>query len=295
MIDLHTHSTASDGSLTPKELAVYASQKNLKAWALTDHDTVSGLFSAAKKAAELDLNFIPGVELNIAFPTGEFHLLGLGLRKYSEDLKSVLTYLEDERKSRNEQIIFLMKKGGYNFSIEEIENEFKNSQIGRPHIAKFLVNKKIVKNVQEAFQRYLAHGKPWYIPHAGENLETAVEAIKSAGGVCVLAHPMSLYLSWSIMEESIKKIRDTGVAGLEAFHPGARNSECYRLNELAQKLGMFVTGGSDYHGKTVRLDRRLGRTIQDKKIDDKFYFENLLPALGGSFDLKETDFYKQDL
>lgn len=295
MIDLHTHSTASDGSLTPKELAVYASQKNLKAWALTDHDTVSGLFPAAKKAAELDLNFIPGVELNIAFPTGEFHLLGLGLRKYSEDLKSVLTYLEDERKSRNEQIIFLMKKGGYNFSIEEIENEFKNSQIGRPHIAKFLVNKKIVKNVQEAFQRYLAHGKPWYIPHAGENLETAVEAIKSAGGVCVLAHPMSLYLNWSVMEESIKKIRDTGVAGLEAFHPGARNSECYRLNELAQKLGMFVTGGSDYHGKTVRLDRRLGRTIQDKKIDDKFYFENLLPALGGSFDLKETDFYKQDL
>ena len=295
MIDLHTHSTASDGSLTPKELAVYASQKNLKAWALTDHDTVSGLFPAAKKAAELDLNFIPGVELNIAFPTGEFHLLGLGLRKYSEDLKSVLTYLEDERKSRNEQIIFLMKKAGYNFSIEEIENEFKNSQIGRPHIAKFLVNKKIVKNVQEAFQRYLARGKPWYIPHAGENLETAVEAINSAGGVCVLAHPMSLYLSWNVMEENIKKIRDTGVAGLEAFHPGARNSECYRLNELAQKLGMFVTGGSDYHGKTVRLDRRLGRTIQDKKIDDKFYFENLLPALGCSFDLKETDFYKQEL
>ncbi|WP_147634214.1 PHP domain-containing protein [Treponema pectinovorum] len=292
MIDLHSHSTASDGILSPRESALYAFEKHLTTWALTDHDTVDGLKEAAKTCLECGINFIPGIEINIAWPTGEFHLLGLGLRTYSEDLKNVIDYLTQDRYQRNLTIVEKMNADGYNWTLEEIESNFVASQIGRPHFADFLVKKGIVKNRQDAFNRFFGRGKKWYSSHCGEDLETAVQAIKSSGGVPVLAHPMSLYVSWGKIEGVLKDIRSKGVEGLEAFHPGARNSECFRLEEMARKLGFFVTAGSDFHGKGVRADRHLGKTAGGRKIDKRFWEDELNPALGGDFDFKLTDWVK---
>ena len=292
MIDLHTHSSASDGILLPEEFALYVAEKNLSVWALTDHDTVDGLKAAAKTCLKTGVIFVPGIEINIAWPCGEFHLLGLGLRRKSEELKNVIEYLTEERNRRNSEIVRKMNEDGYNFTLEEIRSCFSASQIGRPHFADFLVKKGIVKNRQEAFDRFLSRGKRWYVTHTGENLETAVEAIKSSGGVPVIAHPLSLYLGMSSLEEELKKVRNAGVMGLEAWHPAARKGQCRHLEEIAEKLGMFVTAGSDFHGKGVRADRHLGRTADDKKIEDRFWLEGLKPALGEDFDFKTTDWVK---
>lgn len=288
MIDLHTHSSASDGIFSPEDSAAYALERNLKVWALTDHDTVEGLKPAAKFCMEHNLEFDPGIEINIQWPTGEFHLLGHGLRKLSPELQSVIEYLSDDRRNRNLEIIDNMKKDGIEVTLEELEEKFGTKQIGRPHFAGYLVEIGKIKHRQEAFDRFLGKGRPWYVGHAGENLEVAVEAIKTSGGIPVLAHPLSLYVSWGKMDETIAAIKEQGVEGLEAWHPGARVSEAMRLEELARKLGMFVTAGSDYHGKGVRADRHLGRTSGDKKIDDRFWFDELLPRLG-DFDFRKTE------
>ncbi|MBR4448734.1 MAG: PHP domain-containing protein [Treponema sp.] len=291
MIDLHSHSSASDGILSARDSALYAYSKNLKVWALTDHDTVDGLCDAARVCLEKQITFIPGIEINIAWPTGEFHLLGLGLREKSRELSETIEYLTEERHARNTQIIQKMNADGYKFTLEQVESQFTASQIGRPHFADFLVMQKIVKNRQEAFDRFFAKGKAWYVSHNGEELETAVQAIKSAGGVPVLAHPMSLYVSWGKMDEVITSICDKGVIGLEAYHPGARNSECFRLEETARRLGMIVTAGSDFHGEGVRAGRHLGKLAHGKKIDERFWLDELKPALG-DFDFTRTEWVK---
>ena len=290
MIDLHSHSSASDGIFSPREAAEYAIEKNLKVWALTDHDTVDGLFEAAKTCAESEsgIIFVPGIEINVRWPTGEFHLLGLGLRTYSEDLKDLVADMTESRRNRNLEIVEKMNKDGISVTLEEIESLFAESQIGRPHFASYFVKIGKVKTQQEAFDRFLGKGKPYYANHEGADLDVAVQAIRSAGGVPVLAHPLSLYVSWGKMDETIEKIKRHGVEGIEAWHPGARVSEGHKLEELALRLGMFVTAGSDFHGKGVRADRHLGRTSGDRKIDDRFYFEELAPHLG-DFDYKQTE------
>ena len=168
------------------------------------------------------------------------------------------------------------KVGFVSFSrLEEIKNDFPNTVIGRPHIAAELVKKKIVKNSQQAFNKYLAKGKPWYASRIGLNLDEAIVAIKESDGIPVIAHPMSLYISWGKLPETLQDFYERGVCGLEAFHPGARVTECLRLEELARKIGYFVTAGSDFHGEKIRSDRKLGFTCGGKKIDDKYYFEEL--------------------
>ncbi|MBQ7538601.1 MAG: PHP domain-containing protein [Treponema sp.] len=293
MIDLHSHSSASDGIFSPEESAQYAVSKKLKVWALTDHDTTDGLYGAAKACIESnsEIIFVPGIEINIRWPSGEFHLLGLGLRKNSEELKDIVRDMTESRRNRNLEIVEKMNRDGIKVTLDEIEGQFTTSQVGRPHFAEFLMKEGIVKHRQEAFDRFLGKGRPYYVSHDGADLDVAVEAIKSAGGVPVLAHPLSLYVSWGKMDETIEKIKNHGVPGLEAWHPAARINEGYKLELLAKKLGMFVTAGSDFHGKGVRADRHLGKTSGDRKIDDRFWTEELLPNLG-DFDYRETDWAK---
>ncbi|MBQ7881733.1 MAG: PHP domain-containing protein [Treponema sp.] len=291
MIDLHSHSSCSDGILTPTEFARYAAEKNMSVWALTDHDTVDGLSEAAKACLDTNINFIPGIELNISWSNGEFHLLGLGLKTYSPELKDVISYLTESRNERNMQIVKKMNEDGFCYTLEEIESSFSASQIGRPHFADFLVKKGFFKTRQDVFNKYLGRGHSWFFQHNGEDLDAAIEGIVTSGGIPVLAHPMSLYVSWGNMESVLTDIFNKGVKGLEAFHPGARNSECYRLEELARKIGFFVTAGSDFHGVGVRSDRHLGKLNNGKKIDYKFWEEELKPALG-DFDYKKTDWIK---
>ena len=269
MIDLHVHTTASDGQYTPSQIIEMAAEKNINTIAITDHDTVAGLEEGAKAAKKFNITFVPGTELNISYPTGEFHLLGLGFKKISPSLTELLDTLVKNREIRNLQIIEKMREGGVELTLEEMQADFPDTVLGRPHFAAELVKKKVVKTRQQAFDRYLAKGRPWYVARVGSNLDEAIVAIKESGGIPVIAHPMSLYLSWGKLPDALQNFYERGVMGLEAFHPGARVTECLRLEELAQKIGYFVTAGSDFHGEKIRADRRLGHTCGGRKIEDE--------------------------
>lgn len=296
MIDLHSHSSASDGALSPANSARHAISLRLSAWALTDHDTTDGLSEAAKTVAAEggSMEFVPGIELNIRWPSGEFHLLGLGLRRLSPELAAVTGYLADDRRRRNEEILAKMREAtGIGISLPEMEEKFGTRQIGRPHFARLLAEMGVVRRPQEAFDRFLGSGRPWYAPHAGEDLDVAVEAIRTSGGVPVIAHPKSLYVSLSKIEPLLADFRSRGVAGLEAWHPCVREAEARRLEEMARRLGMFVTAGSDFHGRGVRADRRLGETAGGNRIDGRFWTDELLPALGGGWSWRETEWARE--
>ena len=269
MIDLHVHTTASDGQYTPSQIIQMASEKNISTLAITDHDTVAGLEEGAKAAEQNHITFVPGTELNISYPTGEFHLLGLGFKKISSSLEELLAALVKNREIRNIQIIEKMREAGVDITLEEMYADFPDTVLGRPHFAAELVKKKVVKTRQQAFDRYLAKGRPWYVARVGSNLDEAIVAIKESGGVPVIAHPMSLYLSWGKLPDALQNFYERGVMGLEAFHPGARVTECLRLEELAQKIGYFITAGSDFHGEKIRGDRKLGHTCGGRKIEDE--------------------------
>jgi predicted metal-dependent phosphoesterase TrpH len=275
MIDLHVHTTASDGQYSPTDIIGKAAEKNIKIIAITDHDTVSGLEEGKIAAKKAGITLIPGIELNIQGAplniNGEFHLLGLGLKQISSSLTDLIEEIINNRLERNQEIIKKIQADGFDLTLEEMEADFPNTVLGRPHFAAELVKKKIVKTRQAAFDKYLAKGRPWYVTRIGADLDDAIEAIKDSGGVPVIAHPMSLYLSWGKLPDALQDFYKRGVQGLEAFHPGARVTECLRLEELGRKIGFFITAGSDFHGEKIRSDRRLGHTCGGKKIEDKYW------------------------
>lgn len=281
MIDLHTHSNASDGFLSPTDLIAYGARKGLTVMAITDHDTTTGIKEAIVAAEKNKIIFIPGIELNIQWETGEFHLLGLGLKKTSKSLECIIACLQKGRNNRNSEILKKMESSDIDVSEDEIKSLFPTTTaLGRPHFADYLVLKKLVKTRQEAFDKYLGKARPFYVARAGANLDEAVVAIKESGGIAVLAHPRSLYISWGKMEDVLQQIIDSGVEGLEAWHPGVKLGEAKRLEELGRRLGYFITAGSDFHGEHVRADRKIGKTSGGIPISDRFWFEELQPRLG---------------
>jgi predicted metal-dependent phosphoesterase TrpH len=267
MIDLHTHSTASDGSLTPSRLMQAAKEGGLSAIALTDHDTIDGIEEASNAAEKLGLGFIPGVELEIRWDPGEFHLLGLGIRHSGGAFRTALDEISRRREARNLQILDRMQELSIEVSYDDIRAFSGGGSVGRPHFAAALVTRGLVRDREQAFSRFLGKGKPLYVPKEGLEFAEALELIKEAGGIAVLAHPMSLYVSWGRLPDLIKDLADQGLDGIEAWHPAAKVRACKRLEELGTRLGLFITAGSDFHGET-RPDRKLGITAGGRKIEE---------------------------
>ena len=280
MIDLHTHSKASDGSLSPSALIEQAYQRGLTAIALTDHDTIAGIEEAEREAKKQGLRFIPGIEIEIHWEPGEFHLLGLGIRRPSPSLLKAISELVGLREARNREIIERMRNANIAVCYEDILSLSGGHLIGRPHFATLLINRGIVKNREQAFTRYLGKGRPFYVPKEGLEFRRAVDMIKDSGGIAVLAHPMSLYIAWGRLPELVKDFRDQGLDGIEAWHPTAKVRSCKRLDVLGKSLGLCITAGSDFHGDS-RPDRKLGITAGDRKID-----EALLESIPNLFDTK---------
>ena len=267
MIDLHTHSNASDGTFSPSALMENAKARGLTAVALTDHDTVSGFAEAEAAALRLGIRFIRGIEIGIQWEPGEFHLLGLGINNPGADFFAAVSELTELRERRNREMIVRMQRSGFNVSYENILAISGNSFIGRPHFAALLVNKGIVKSKEQAFDRYLGKGRPFYVHKDGLELRRAIDIIKNAGGIAVLAHPMSLYVAWGRLPDVIKGLKDDGLDGIEAWHPTAKVCACRRLEKLGRSLGLVITAGSDFHGES-RPDRRLGITAGKIKIEE---------------------------
>ncbi|MDR2392910.1 MAG: PHP domain-containing protein [Treponema sp.] len=267
MIDLHTHSSASDGSLSPAQLIENARQQGLSALALTDHDTIAGLEEAKQEAQKSTLQFIPGIEIEITWEPGEFHLLGLGIYQPNSAFLEVLAELARLREMRNRKIIQRMQEWSIPVTYEDIVSLSGGHSIGRPHFASLLVKQGMVKNQEEAFSRYLGRGRPFYVPKEGMEFRRAVQVIKEAGGIAVLAHPMSLYVAWGHLPDLVKNLKTQGLNGIEAWHPTAKVRSCKRLEELGKSLGLYITAGSDFHGET-RPDRKLGITAGNIQIDE---------------------------
>ena len=283
MFDLHTHSRVSDGSHSPSYLVEEAARRGISVLALTDHDTTNGLSEAAEAAEGAGIRFIPGIELEIRthdnleqiHASGEFHLLGLGINWTMPSFAQAVDELAERREERNIEIVEKMNLAGINCSYDEIKvfalgpdsGESKAQSIGRLHFAEFLVKNKIAKNLDQAFKRYLGKGKPLFVPKAALEFEKAAELIHKSGGIAVLAHPMSLYVAWGKLPDFLQNLKDRGLDGIEAWHPNAKVGSCKRLAELAKKLELCITAGSDFHGEK-RPDRKLGVTAGGRKIDE---------------------------
>ncbi len=271
MVDLHTHSTASDGTLEPAELVRKAMDCGVKALSLTDHDTLSGLKEAAAQASELDMKFIPGIEISADFSPGTMHMLGYYVDADDSVLKQKLSWLREGRDRRNTLILQMLEKQGYPVEMRELEVYAKGESVGRPHIARAMVAKGYVGNEEEAFNRFLAKGGPAYANKERMNPTRAMELVIGAGGLPVLAHPQTLDLNSTELTDLLAELKEAGLAGVETYYFSHSEEEMFLYKHIADDLDLIVTGGTDYHGpgfKGIELGRGLGgMMVPDEVVD----------------------------
>lgn len=267
MIDLHAHSNASDGSDAPAALMALAAAAGLTAVALTDHDTLEGLAEAGAAAAGLGLRLVPGCELSCLVESGTMHLLVYFLADSPGPLQDRLAALQAGRASRNALIATTLTAHGLPVSEEEILAEAGAGSVGRPHIAAVLLRKGYVASIQEAFDVWLAYGRPAYV---GRDRLTPADAISLAhrsGAVAVLAHPTSLGLEAEALEAFLHELAGLGLDGLECEYGRYQPEERAVFRALAERFGLCPTGGSDYHG-TYKPDLALGTGTGDLAVPD---------------------------
>ncbi len=245
--DLHTHSTASDGSMSPRELVRYAKEKGLSALALTDHDTIEGIEDALDEGRKIGIEVVAGMEISVEYKP-EMHILGYF---FGESYKNAADMLEELLKSRNERnprIVEKLNEMGFDISMGEVAHEARGNVIARPHIAGVLVKKGYVKSAEEAFERFLGYGKPAYFPKNKLSPEEGIRKISEAGGLPVLAHPIYLYFSLKQLDELLAELVLYGLKGIEAYYVDNTGDDTGNTLRLAIKHNLLVTGGSDFHG-----------------------------------------------
>jgi hypothetical protein len=252
-IDLHIHSTASDGTLSPAEIIRTAQQLGLSAISITDHDTLAGIEEALNAGVPASLGFITGVEISTDPPTpfslsGSMHLLGYGIRLDDTALNAELTKLQEARANRNPQIVHLLNQLGFALSYESLLASC-DGQLSRPHIARQLVEKGYVASIDEAFDKFLGNGKPAYVEKYHLNWRRAIQVIRESGGLAVLAHPSLLDLpNDDALEELIVILKSAGLEGIEVYYPEHTLSQTDRFRALANRHRLKMTGGTDFHG-----------------------------------------------
>ena len=258
-IDLHTHTTASDGQFTPTALIDQAAGIGLTAIAVTDHDTVAGIAEAVVAGARVGLEVVAGIELSAEVEKGQCHLLGYCIDPANVPLRTRLQDVVDMRNSRNARIVEKMRTElGFDISLTEVESEAGGDIVARPHFARVLVNKGYVTTMQEAFDIYLGKGGKAYVDRFRLSPEEAIGLVHGAGGVCILAHPNNLKLDELETEAAIKRLVGVGLDGIEARYNRHTAADNARYLSLATRLNILTSGGSDYHGILVKQDVLLG-------------------------------------
>ncbi|MBR6525218.1 MAG: PHP domain-containing protein [Clostridia bacterium] len=257
--DLHIHTTASDGIFPPEAIVAMAKEHNLNVIAVTDHDTTSGISGAQAAANDLQITFIPGVEISAGGDL-EIHVLGYGINPDAKSLKTLFSAMQDERIMRTKAILQRLEQLGCPLDSEAV---FASAMgvVGRPHIARAMVEKGYVPTVQDAFRKYLSKGKPAFVSR--EKLDTAhvIRILTEAGGVPVLAHPTLLNMPQEHLLPLLSQWKDAGLMGIEVYHPTQRGAfDSWR--RLADRFGFLITGGSDYHAPD-RADGPLGGVAAD--------------------------------
>ena len=249
LIDLHVHSTVSDGTLSPSELAIYAHSKGLWAIALTDHDTVAGVEECIQKGHELGLMVIPGIECSADYYGKEVHLLGYGIDYQDTHLNAQLKHLIESREKRNERMLQKLAEVGCPLTMEDLTSEAgENTVITRAHFAKALLKKGYIKERSEAFTKYIGDGKPCFVPKAHFTIAQCIRMIHQAGGLAILAHPMLYGYSRYEVTGLLKSLKAAGLDGVECLYSTHTKDDTSHLLQVSKNLGLFVTGGSDFHG-----------------------------------------------
>ncbi len=253
-IDLHTHSRASDGEFTPSEVAERARAAGIGVWALCDHDTVAGLPEGQEAATRAGVRFVPGIELSVFLEKKEIHVLGHFIDPAHPSLREFEDFLAHHRRARMRQIVERLATLGVRVTEAAIERFSGGKTLGRPHVARAIVEAGAAATVKEAFDRSLGEGRPAYVGRYRMEVADAVKLVRGAGGTATIAHPGVSKLE----RHELVRLRAAGVDGLEVIHADHVPSLREKFLRIAEELDLVPTAGSDYHGSTVSPDRRLG-------------------------------------
>jgi hypothetical protein len=247
-IDLHIHTTASDGTDTPAQAVALAKALGLSAIAVTDHDSVDGVAEAQAEGQALGIEVIAGIEISADYLGNKAHILGFFIDPFSPALRPALDWAVNERADRNRKIVASMAADGFDISLEALLAAYPDSLLGRPHMAEYLMKKGYVTSVKEAFDKYLGEGCPYYRDKERMPMEQAVQVIGQAGGIAVLAHPLQYGYQGQALEDFFQQARAVGCKALEAYYSEHSPTQQAFLLQKAHALGLGVSGGSDYHG-----------------------------------------------
>ncbi len=267
MIDLHSHSTCSDGSEVPSRVVELAAEAGCSAIALTDHDGLAGIDEARSAAGAHKIRFIPGCEVSCQFSPGTMHVLCYFVEPGSGPLQSQLERLRDDRANRNERLVARLNELGIDLTLDEVAAEAGSTTIGRPHFAAALVKKGAASTYQGAFDDLLGKGGPAYIPKAFIDAPTTIEAAKGSGALAVLAHPLSLGIEPAALDQTVGELAAAGLTGMECWYGRYSAAERAGLVAIAERHGLVATGGSDYHG-SFKPDLSVGTGLGDLQVPD---------------------------
>ena len=257
LIDLHVHSNASDGSLTPSEVAEEAIKAGLKAIALTDHDTVDGIPEILEYTKDKPLEIVPGVELSCYYNNREIHILGFYGDYSNPKLHEALQHLSEQRNNRNIQMVELMQRDGLNVTMEKLLHGNPSSVITRAHFASVLVEEGMYKDKEVAFKKYIGVGCKYYLPKPKITCEMAMDILNKYFKASFLAHPLLYKMGYAQIEELIVYLKSLGLNGIEAFHSSNNIYESDKLRSMAIKHDLLISGGSDFHG-IIKPNIKLG-------------------------------------
>ncbi len=249
IVDLHVHSTESDGTCTPEELVSEALRVGISAFALTDHDTTSGIARAKAAAKGTGIEVIPGIELSCFNDNHEVHMVGLFLDETNKNFQDALKEIQTSRDRRNEKMINRLRdEAGFDISVEILKNYFPDCILTRAHIARYLFEKGYIKDIGIAFQKYIGDHCPYYVPREKLTPIQAIDLIHSAGGIAVLAHPLLYHLSSVHLKQLTLDLKAHGLNALEAIYSTYTAGEERQMKQLAADTGLAISGGSDFHG-----------------------------------------------
>lgn len=271
--DLHIHTTYSDGSFTPAEIIDKAVERGFNTIAISDHDTLEGIKPALDYAADIDIEVIPAIEFSTFRGKAEIHVLGYFIDYKDENLKDKVKKIYDARKLRAKKMVNLLNKEGVKITFAEVREVAGDDYIGRPHLAQTMVKKGYIDKIGDAFtEQYIGNGGRAYVKKYKISPEEAIDLILESGGIPVLAHPIFINHGKPLREDDIKELKENGLLGVEVYHSKQTAEDSKYYKNIAKKLDLLITGGSDFHGENSP-----GVDLGDIRLEDK-YVEKLKAA-----------------
>ncbi|MCD4653977.1 PHP domain-containing protein [bacterium] len=268
-VDLHLHTSASDGSNSPEEVVNLAADNNVSIIAITDHDTMVAVPRAIAQGKQRGLSVIPGIEISASYNSESVHILGLGIKKVNNGFRETLKKIHDGRLTRNPRIVQNLNIAGMDLTLKDVQDCAGGDIIGRPHIAQAMLNKGYVETTDQAFKQYLIRGAKAYVERYRPDVLKATTLIREAGGIPVLAHPgLMKYENFSVLKNHIQSLKKLGIEALETHYPCHSPTVFSILSQFAREFDLLETGGSDFHG--IHKPNRIGLGCDFEKIPFSF-------------------------